>query len=162
MADDSDSTKLREDVLLETIRHMSTDKKRWLASILAAELDEGAPENLLASPTLREAQAEYLAVKQRRPSSVLPASDSTVWISFRTPPHLADDLQVVAQERQTSIDMILNELLSTSLALLQMDDLPDEDIDSLAVRRELAAASVAGLGDFWDNEVDREWQDFQP
>ena len=37
-----------------------------------------------------------------------------------------------------------------------------EDLDSLAVRRELAAASVAALGNFWDNEVDRAWQDFAP
>ena len=72
------------------------------------------------------------------------------------------NLQAVAQERQTSIDMILNESLSTSLTVLHMDHLPNEDIDSLAVRRELAAASVAALGDFWDNEVDLEWQIFQP
>lgn len=37
-----------------------------------------------------------------------------------------------------------------------------ENLDSLTVRRELAAASVAALGDFWDNEVDAQWQDFQP
>ncbi len=71
-------------------------------------------------------------------------------------------MPAVAQERQTSIDLILNALLSTSLAVLNMDHLPDEDIDSLAVRRELAAASVAALGSFWDNEEDLEWQKFQP
>ena len=43
-----------------------------------------------------------------------------------------------------------------------IDWLSDEDLDSLAVRCELAAASVAALGDFWDNEVDLEWQNFQP
>ena len=43
-----------------------------------------------------------------------------------------------------------------------MDWLSDEDTDDLAVRRELAAASVALMGDFWDNEVDAEWQDFAP
>ena len=43
-----------------------------------------------------------------------------------------------------------------------IDWLSDEDLDSVAVRRELAAASVAALGDFWDNEVDLGWQDFAP
>lgn len=43
-----------------------------------------------------------------------------------------------------------------------VDWLTDEDTDDLAVRRELAAASFAALGDFWDNEVDRAWQDFAP
>ena len=47
-------------------------------------------------------------------------------------------------------------------ALQDADHLADDDIDSLAVRRELAAASVVALGDFWDNEVDLEWQDFAP
>ena len=42
-----------------------------------------------------------------------------------------------------------------------LDWLTDEDTDDLAVRRELAAASVGALGDFWDNEVDIAWQDFQ-
>ena len=36
----------------------------------------------------------------------------------------------------------------------------DEGIDSLLVRRDLAAASIGALGDCWDNEVDLEWQDF--
>ncbi len=44
----------------------------------------------------------------------------------------------------------------------QVDNSAEDNVNSLAVRRELAAASVAALGDFWDNEVDREWQDFQP
>jgi len=33
-----------------------------------------------------------------------------------------------------------------------------EDLDDLTVRRELAAASVAALSDFWDDEVDAQWQ----
>ena len=44
----------------------------------------------------------------------------------------------------------------------RMEWLSDEDTDDLAVRRELAAASVASIGDFWDDEVDAEWQDFAP
>lgn len=43
-----------------------------------------------------------------------------------------------------------------------IDWLSDEDLDSLAVRRELAAASVFALGDFWDNEAEGEWQYFAP
>lgn len=46
--------------------------------------------------------------------------------------------------------------------LSRMDWLTDEDTDDLAVRRELAAAPVAALGSFWDNEEDLEWQKFQP
>ena len=46
--------------------------------------------------------------------------------------------------------------------VVRMDWLTAEDTDDLAVRRELAAASVSALGDFWDNEVDVEWQSFQP
>ena len=37
-------------------------------------------------------------------------------------------------------------------ALLGEGPAAAESLDSLAVRRELAAASVAALGDFWDNE----------
>ena len=44
----------------------------------------------------------------------------------------------------------------------RMDWLTGEDTDDLVVRRELVAASVAALGDSWDNEIDIEWQDFQP
>lgn len=44
----------------------------------------------------------------------------------------------------------------------RMDWLSGEDIDNLATRRELAAASIAALGDFWDSDCDLEWQDFQP
>ena len=148
--------------LLETIRHLSEDDRQILLRILADEFGGRASENLPASHTLREARPEYLVVKQGRAPGVLPAAGSSVWISFQTPSQVAHDLQAVAQQWQISIDMILNELLSTSLALLHMEHVPNEDIDSLAVRRELAAASVAALGDFWDNEVDREWQDFQP
>lgn len=43
-----------------------------------------------------------------------------------------------------------------------MDWLSNDDIEDLAVRRELTAASVAALGNCWDNEEDLEWQNFQP
>lgn len=148
--------------LLDAVRTLSAGDRTWLWEILSDELGISSAMGAPSSPALREARPEYLAVNQGRAPNALPAPGSSVWISFQTPSRLANDLQAVAQERQTSIDMILNELLSTTLAVLHMDHLPDEDIDSLAVRRELAAASVAALGDFWDNEVDAEWQDFQP
>ena len=56
----------------------------------------------------------------------------------------------------------LRELLESSLASLGEGPATGEEIDSLAVRRELAAASVNALGDFWGNEIDTEWQTFQP
>lgn len=148
--------------LLEAVRTLSAVDRRWLWETLSDELGRPSAMGAPSGPALREARPEYLAVNQGLTPDVLPALDSSVWISFQTPSRLANDLQAVAQERQTSIDMILNELLSTTLAVLHKDHLPDEDIDSLAVRRELAAASIAALGDSWDNEVDLEWQDFQP
>ena len=52
------------------------------------------------------------------------------------------------------------QLWKSSPATLEADSIL-EDLDSLAVRRELAAASVAALGDFWDNELDAQWQNFR-
>ena len=57
---------------------------------------------------------------------------------------------------------LLCQLLESALAALGDGPMSEEDLDDLAVRRELAAASVAALGDFWDDEVDAQWQDFQP
>ena len=162
MGDNRVPIEARRDALVETIRHLSVDERQWLFSILAAELGGRALEDLSASPTLRQARPEYLAVKQGRTPGVLPAPSNSVWISFQTPSRLAHDLHAMALDRQTCIVRILNDLLSPSRAVLHMVLLPAEDMVCLAVRRELAAASVAALGDFWDNEVDREWQDFQP
>jgi hypothetical protein len=157
----NESGDLSGQTLFQAVRALPADDRQRLWEILAAEFGTASVEGTPPSPTLREVQPEYLALHQKRMPNVLPASGISVWVSFQTPSRLADDLRAVAQARHTSIDSILNELLSTSLALLQMDHLPDEDIDSLAVRRDLAAASIAALGDFWDNEVDLEWQDFQ-
>ena len=136
--------------LLNTIRTLSADERRRLWGILDAEF--GAVQE----PTVREIRAEYLA------SSDEQARAHNVRISFQTSSHLAHGLQMAAQERHASIDAFLNELLATSLAILQTDNSTNDDTNSLTIRRELALASVAALGDFWDNEVDREWQDFQP
>jgi hypothetical protein len=54
------------------------------------------------------------------------------------------------------------ELPESPLTLLGEGPAATESLDSLAVRRELAAASMAALGDLWDNEVDAQWQTFQP
>jgi hypothetical protein len=57
---------------------------------------------------------------------------------------------------------LLCQLLESALAALSDGPMSEEDLDDLAVRQELAAASVAALGDFRDGEVDAQWQDFQP
>ena len=57
---------------------------------------------------------------------------------------------------------LLRQLLESALAILDAGPMAEENLDSLYVRRELAAASVAALEDFWDNELDAQWQDFQP
>lgn len=54
------------------------------------------------------------------------------------------------------------QLLQSVLAALGDGPIGEEDLDDLVVRRDLAAASVAALGDVWDDEVDSQWQDFQP
>lgn len=161
MQNHTETSDSHHQALIDAVCALSADDRWRLWEILSAEFDRSSLAGASPSPTLREARPEYLAKNQDRTSSALPAPENSVWIRFQTPSGLANDLQAVAQERRTSIDSILNELLSTSLALLQMDHLTDEDVDSLAVRRDLAAASIAALGDFWDNEVDLEWQDYQ-
>jgi len=37
-----------------------------------------------------------------------------------------------------------------------------DDVDRVAARRDLAAAGVHALGDFWDGETDAIWQTFRP
>ena len=71
-------------------------------------------------------------------------------------------LKVAAAKRRLSMSELLRQLLENSLAVLGNGPMAYEDLDSLAVRRELAAASVAAVEDFWDNEVDAQWQNFQP
>jgi plasmid stability protein len=78
------------------------------------------------------------------------------------PPELHTTLKVAAARRRLSMSELLRELLQNSLALLEESPAAVDDLDSLSVRRELAAASVAALGDFWDNKVDAQWQTFQP
>jgi hypothetical protein len=89
-------------------------------------------------------------------------SGHRVRLSLDVPPELHTTLKIAAARRRLSMSELLRQLLESSLALLGEGPAAHENLDSLAVRRELAAASVAALGDFWDNEVDAQWQTFQP
>jgi len=85
-----------------------------------------------------------------------------VRLSLDVPPELHTALKVTAARRRLSMSDLVRQLLENALAVLGESSTVSEDLDSLVVRRELAAASVAALGDFWDNEVDAQWQNFQP
>jgi plasmid stability protein len=95
----------------------------------------------------------------------MPAQAATktprVRLSLDVSPELHTALKIAAARRRITMSELLRQLLESALAALG-DGPMGEDLDDLAVRRELAAASVAALGDFWDNEVDAQWQDFQP
>ena len=85
-----------------------------------------------------------------------------VRLSLNVPIELHTALKVTAARRRLSMSDLVRQLLENALAVLGDSSTAYEDLDSLAIRRELAAASVAALGDFWDNEVDAQWQNFQP
>ena len=72
--------------------------------------------------------------------------------------------QVLTAQESQELDRYLQEVdaLSILKARAQLTLQHWDDLDDVSVRRDLAAASVAALGDFWDNEVDLEWQNFQP
>jgi len=89
-------------------------------------------------------------------------SERRARLSLDVPPELHTTLKVAAARRRLSMSELLRELLQNSLALLEESPAAVDDLDSLSVRRELAAASVAALGDFWDDKVDAQWQPFQP
>lgn len=91
-----------------------------------------------------------------------PTRASRVRLSLDVPPELHTALKVTAARRRITMSELMRQLLESALAIMDTGPVAAEDLDSLAVRRELAAASVAALGDFWDNEVDAQWQDFQP
>lgn len=92
----------------------------------------------------------------------IPASSRRVRLSLDVSPEMHTSLKVAAARRRISMSELLRELLESSMTLLGESPAAAESLDSLAVRRELAAASVAALGNFWDNEVDAQWQTFQP
>jgi hypothetical protein len=83
-------------------------------------------------------------------------------LSLDVTPELHTSLKITAARRRVSMSELLRELLESSLVLLGEGSAAADNLDSLAVRRELASVSVAALGDFWDNEVDAQWQTFQP
>jgi plasmid stability protein len=90
------------------------------------------------------------------------AETKRVRLSLDVPQELHTALKVAATRRRLSMSELLREILENALVVLGEGSFADEDLDSLAVRRELAAASIAALGDFWDNAVDAQWQTFQP
>ena len=83
-------------------------------------------------------------------------------LSLNVSQELHSALKMAATRRRLSMSELAQELLASSLAVLGEGLLAYEDLDDLAVRRELAAASIAALGDSWDNEIDAQWQTFQP
>jgi len=85
-----------------------------------------------------------------------------VRLSLDVPLELHTALKVTAARRRLSMSDLARQLLESALAVLGDSSTVYEDLDSLLIRRELAAASVAALGDFWDNEVDAQWQNLQP
>jgi len=85
-----------------------------------------------------------------------------VRINLDVSPELHTALKVTAARRRITMSELLRQLLESALAILDAGPMAEENLDSLAVRRELAAASVAALEDFWDNELDAQWQDLQP
>jgi hypothetical protein len=92
----------------------------------------------------------------------VPASSRRVRLSLDVSPEMHTSLKVAAARRRITMSELLRQLLESSMTLLGEGPAATESLDSLAVRRELASASVAALGDFWDNEVDAQWQTFQP
>ena len=90
------------------------------------------------------------------------ASGKRVRLSLDVSPELHTSLKMAAVRRRLSMSELLRELLENSLTLPGEGSVAHEDMDSLAVRRELAAASVNALGGSWDDEVDAQWQAFQP
>ena len=83
-------------------------------------------------------------------------------INLDVSPELHTALKVTAARRRITMSELLRQLLESALAILDAGPMAEENLDSLSVRRELAAASVAALEDFWDNELDAQWQDLQP
>ncbi|OGO40510.1 MAG: hypothetical protein A2Z04_01500 [Chloroflexi bacterium RBG_16_57_9] len=89
-------------------------------------------------------------------------SRQRVRLSLDVSTELHRTLKIAAARRRLSMSELLRQLLESALVSLGEGPAAYEDLDSLSVRRELAAASLATLGDFWDNEVDAQWQTFQP
>jgi hypothetical protein len=93
--------------------------------------------------------------------TVASENQERVRLSIDVSPHLHTALKLAATRRRMSMSSLLRTLLEGALDAL---DEPGEslDLDNDVVRRDLAAASVAALGEFWDNDIDAQWQDFEP
>ena len=126
-------------------------------------------ETMIATPDefgdqAAKAEEEHVELREPRAPYFTGAAGVTntfVPLSVDVPPAVRKSLEAAANQRHIGLDALVRELLTSSAAVLTIGSI-HEDTDSLAVRRELAAASLAALGDFWDNEVDAQWQTFQP
>ncbi len=85
-----------------------------------------------------------------------------VRLSLDVTPEMHTTLKLAATRRRMTMSSLMRKVLQGALEALGEPEVGDVDLDDVAVRRDLAAASVAGLGDFWDNDIDAQWQDFQP
>ena len=103
---------------------------------------------------LRETRAPYY-------TGATGVTNIFVPLSVNVPSAVRKSLEAAADQRHIGLDALVRELLTSCAAVLTIGSI-NEDTESLTVRRELAAASLAALGDFWDNEVDAQWQTFQP
>jgi hypothetical protein len=91
-----------------------------------------------------------------------PEKQQLVRLSLDVTPEMHTALKLAATRHRMTMSKLLRQILQSSLEALGESAAGDIDLEDIAVRRHLAAASVAGLGDFWDNEIDAQWQDFQP
>ncbi len=92
----------------------------------------------------------------------VPETLRRVRLSLDVTPEMHTTLKLAATRRRMTMSSLMRKVLQGALEALGEPEVGDIDLDDVAVRRDLAAASVAGLGDFWDNDIDAQWQDFQP
>ena len=167
--------KIIELIAVELLREgrISSEKVAELTGVSEGEvilmLAQHGVETMIATPDeLRDQAAkagnELVELREPRAPYFTGAAEVTntfVPLSVDVPSAVRKSLEAAANQRHIGLDALVRELLTSSAAVLTVGSI-HEDTDSLAVRRDLAAASLAALGDFWDNEVDAQWQTFQP
>ena len=167
--------KILELISVELVREdrISSEKVAELMGVSEGEvilmLAQHGVETMTATPDEFRDQAakageEHMELRETRAPYFTGAAGVTntfVPLSVDVPSAVRKSLEAAANQRHIGLDALVRELLTSSAAVLTIGSIY-EDTDSLAVRRELAAASLAALGDFWDNEVDAQWQTFQP
>ena len=167
--------KILELISVELVREdrISSEKVAELMGVSEGEailmLEQHGVETISATPDEFRDQAakageEHMELREPRAPYFTGAAGVTntfVPLSVDLPSAVRKSLEAAANQRHIGLDALVRELLTSSAAVLTIGSIY-EDTDSLTVRRELAAASLAALGDFWDNEVDAQWQTFQP